>query len=76
MKKIARFQIGKKSLAPQIVETLTTAFKNHRQVRISVLKSAPRDKEKILSYAKEIQEKLPFKTRARIIGFTIVLSRS
>lgn len=76
MTAIARFQIGKNGLVPQIVETIISAFKNHRQVRLYVLKSTPRDKEKMLLYAEEIKSKLPFKTRSRIIGFTIVLSRS
>ena len=75
MVSIAKFQIGKNGLADNLVETLQTAFKTHRQIRISVLKSSPRSKEKIESYAEQIQEKLPFKTRLRIIGFTIILSK-
>jgi len=71
----ARFQIGKNALTENFIETIKSAFKNHRQVRLSVLKSAPRRKSDIESYAKEIQTKLSFKTRFRIIGFTIVLSK-
>ena len=75
MTTIARFQIGKNGLSPDFPETVISAFKTRRQVRISVLKSAPRDKENLVSYANEIQKNLPFKTRLRIIGFTIILSK-
>lgn len=75
MTTIARFQIGKNGLSPDFPETIISAFKNRRQVRISVLKSTPREKKDLISYAEQIQKNLPFKTRLRIIGFTIILSK-
>ena len=53
-----KFQIGKNGLTSGIINSLELAFKNRKQVRISVLKSGTRDKEKIKQMAEEISNKL------------------
>lgn len=68
----AKFQIGKNGLTPGVVESLTNALKHHKQVRVSVLKSACRDREELEKIAEELVEKLPIKNH-RIIGYTIIL---
>ncbi|MFH1425642.1 MAG: YhbY family RNA-binding protein [archaeon] len=70
---IAKFQIGKQSLTKEFINSIALAFKNRRQVRISVLKSCTRDKDKIKQITEELQKSLPVKTNFRIIGFTIIL---
>lgn len=76
MKKLeAKFQIGKSGLTDNFIETLKTAFKTHRQVRIHILKSAGHDKNKVKEIAEEISKKLPFKTEYKTIGFVIIVMK-
>lgn len=70
---ITKFQIGKNGITPGVIESLSLAFKHHKQIRISVLKSATRDKEKLKQMAHEIIKKLPINCDVRIIGYTIIL---
>jgi len=72
----AKFQIGKNGLTETFLETIRTAFKTRRQVRISVLKTASRNKEEIHKMAEKIQQSLKFKTNIRVLGFTIILIKS
>jgi len=68
----AQFQIGKNGLTDGSIESLKMALKHRKQVRVSVLKSACRDREELGKIAKELIEKLPVKNH-RIIGYTIIL---
>ncbi|MEI6732268.1 MAG: YhbY family RNA-binding protein [archaeon] len=77
----ATFQIGKAGLTPGVVESLSLAFKTHKQVRISVLKaSSSHNKEGMRKLAVELSDNLAKRFggnyRARIIGFTIILRKS
>jgi len=76
MKTIAKFQIGKFGVTQGVAESLKLALKNHKQIRISVLKASGRTRENIEQMAQEITSKLKalgencvYKT----IGFTIIL---
>jgi len=71
-----KFQIGKRGLTDNFIETLKISFKTHKQLRISVLKAASPTKAKIKEIAEEISQKLPFNTKHRIIGFTIIVRKS
>ena len=79
MKTIAKFQIGKFGVTEGIIESLNLAYKNHKQMRISVLKSSGRTRESIKDMAQEIAQKLSiggkYRYDYRIIGFTIIMSR-
>ena len=70
---LAKIQIGKQGLTPGVLDSISAALKNHKQVRVSVLKSAERDKEKIKQIAEEITKQIQFKCNHKIIGFTIIL---
>jgi RNA-binding protein YhbY len=69
---LAKFQIGKNGLTEGVLESLQMALKHHKQVRISVLKSACRDRKELTKMAEELASKLPVKNH-RIIGYTIIL---
>jgi len=69
---LATFQIGKNGLTDGVIESLSLALKHHKQVRISVLKSACRDRDELKKIALKLREKLPVKNH-RIIGYTIIL---
>jgi RNA-binding protein YhbY len=72
---IAKLQLGKQGLTPNFIDTLEIALKNHKQARISVLKSCTRDREKIIEIAESIVNSLKKKKKYRIIGFTIIIGR-
>ena len=72
---LLKFQIGKNGVTDNFILTLESAFKNHKQIRISVLKSAVSEREKISEIGKEIVSKLKGRFNCRTIGFTIVLMK-
>ena len=76
MNSISKFQIGHQGLTPGIINALNTHLKNHYQIRISVLKSANRDKEKVKKMAESIISKVNYKCDYKLIGFTIILIRT
>lgn len=71
----AKFQIGKSGLTEGVVQSLNSVLKTHSRVRISVLKSFNRDKDKIKMLAEDICSKVKKKCTYKIIGFTIILMR-
>jgi RNA-binding protein YhbY len=75
MQLISTLQIGKSGLTETFIETLKGHFKNHQNVKISVLKSATRDKKEIKKMAEQIVEELGNNYTFRIIGFTIVVKK-
>ena len=75
MIKEAKFQIGKQGITEGTISTIESIFKTHKQLRISVLQSAGRNKEKTKEIAEELSNRLDVKTRYRIIGFTIILRK-
>ena len=72
---MTQFQIGKAGITPGVLQSLKTYFKNNKVVRISVLKNAVRDKDKVREMAEEIKTKMEGNFDYRIIGFKIILKR-
>ena len=75
MMSVAKFQIGKEGLTEGVIQALKMVLKTHNRIRISVLKSADRDKAKVEQIAKEICSKVEKNCSYKIIGFTIILMR-
>ena len=75
MPKVGNVQLGKQGLTDNFITTLKNHFKNHENVKVSVLKSAEHNKEKLKEYSEEILEKLGKNYTSKIIGFTIVLKK-
>jgi len=81
MRTVGEIQLGKNGITENFIETLNKYFKNHGNVRISVLKSAfPENIEKgkkniVKKYSDEILERLGNKYTSRVIGFTIVVKK-
>jgi len=71
----AVLQIGKQGLTSGIIENIKNCFKTHNDVKISSLKSAGHDREKVREIAEKIQEELGKKYTYKIIGFTIFLKK-
>lgn len=68
-------QIGKNGPTSGVIEALKNAFKTHQLVKISVLKSAGRDKEGIEKMNSKILGELGNKFTSKIIGFTIIVRK-
>jgi RNA-binding protein YhbY len=75
MVKLGRIQIGKNGITNSFIESLKNLFKNHENVKISVLKGSTRDREEIKKHSEEILNELGKNYTSRIIGFTIVLKK-
>ncbi len=69
------FQIGKNGVTDGTITSLETAFKHHKRIRISVLKSATRNREELKQIADKIQSSLKIKTVYKLIGYTIILRK-
>ena len=70
---LAQLQIGKNGVTSGVIDSTKLALKNHKQVRISVLKSADRGKQKMQEILSKLKDNLPKKLKYRIIGFTIII---
>lgn len=71
----SKFQIGKNGITEGVIQSLNQDLKTHHQMRISVLKSAERNKTKIKEMANGILQKVKYPCHYKIIGFTIILKR-
>ncbi len=72
---IRELQLGKQGITDNFVETLKTHFEKVRTVKISVLKSARKDKTDVKKYADELLKKLGVHYTSKVIGFKIVLKK-
>lgn len=73
--KIANMQLGKNKLTDNFIKTLESNFQTHENVKISVLKSCGRDRERIKQIAEEIVKKLGKRFTYKIVGFTIFVKK-
>jgi len=71
----SQVQIGKNGVTVNFISTLENHFKNRQDVKVTVLKSARTEKEKIKEYREEILSKLGKTYSARIIGFSIFVKK-
>ncbi len=72
---VGQIQLGKNGITNNFIKSLKNHFKKHENVKISVLKTAGHDREKIKKYSDEILDELGKKYTAKIIGFTIFLKK-
>lgn len=76
MKKVSTIQIGKLGITNNFISSLKDYFKNNKDLKISVLKSARENgKKDVENYQKEILDKLGNNFKSRIIGHTICIKR-
>ena len=68
-------QIGKNGLTENFIETVKDHFKKHDNIKISMLKSAGHEREKIKEFSERILDALGKNYTAKIIGFTIFLKK-
>ncbi len=68
-------QIGKNGLTENLLNNLKNVFRKYENVKISVLKNAGHDREKVREMAEKIRTELGEKFTYRIVGFTIFLKK-
>jgi RNA-binding protein YhbY len=72
---LIKLQIGKNGLTNEFIEKLRKVFVNNDHVRINLLKSSGRDRQKTKEWAEKIVSSLGTNYRHKIIGFTIALRK-
>ena len=70
-------QLGKNGLTQNFLDEIKKRFQNVKvkNIKISVLKSARKNKEDVRKYAEQIQNFLGDKFRNRVIGFSIFIKK-
>jgi len=72
---ISQIQLGKQGVTESFIITLESHFKNHKNVKVSVLKSFCRDKQELKKISQEIVDKLGKNFIARTLGYTINIKK-
>ncbi len=77
MKKIVmgNVQLGKQGVTNGFIEDMKKRFTTHENIKVSILRSATRNRGELKRISEEILEKLGKNYTARIIGFTVVLKK-
>ena len=75
MQLISTVQIGKNGINENTIEIIKSHFKNHQNVKVVLLKSSGRDKNKAKKIADEILEELGKNYTYRVVGFTIFIKK-
>jgi len=68
-------QLGKNGLTENFIETLKGYFKKNDSVRISVLRSAGHERDKIKEYEQKLLKELGLNYTTKVIGFKIILKK-
>lgn len=72
---VKTFQIGKKGLTDAFIKQIQTTFKNSNKVKISILKSACRDREEAKLIAEKLVTSLGENFDYKLIGYTITIMK-
>ncbi len=75
MPRTGKIQLGKNGITESFIESLKNIFKNHENVKISILKNATRNKEETMEMSDKILEQLGKRYTTKIIGFTIMVKK-
>ena len=75
VKHIKKLQIGKNGLTPEFISQVKSIFVNERMVKISILKSACRDKSEAKRIAEELIAALGKKYGYKIVGYVLTVSQ-
>ncbi|MFC1710723.1 YhbY family RNA-binding protein [Nanoarchaeota archaeon] len=72
---IGEIQLGKNGITDNFIKTLKNHFNKHKTVKISVLKSAGHDREKVEIFRKLIMQKMGGYYSSKVIGFKIIIKK-
>lgn len=68
-------QLGKQGITENFIDSLRNNFKYNDNVKISVLKGAGHEKEKVKIFSEQILDSLGKNYTSRIVGFTIFVKK-
>jgi len=75
MKPIKQLQLGKAGLSDAFVEQVRGIFKNEKALKISILKSACRDKDDAKRIGEELVGKLGTKFGFKLVGYVLTIAK-
>ena len=75
MRPVKRLQIGKNGLSDAFVEQVKGVFENETMVKISILKSACRDKGDAKVMADDLMNALGKKYGYKLVGYVLTVTR-
>ena len=73
MKQIKKLQMGKNGLSDAFVEQVKSIFENETLIKISILKSACRDKADANKMAEELVRELGPKYDYKLVGYVMTI---
>ncbi|MBU2576585.1 MAG: YhbY family RNA-binding protein [Nanoarchaeota archaeon] len=73
MKPIKRLQMGKNGLTPAFIDQVKSIFENETLIKITILKSACRDKKKAGEIGDELVESLGKKYDYKLVGYVLTV---
>ena len=75
MKPVKRLQMGKNGLSPAFVEQVRGVFENENSVKISILKSACRDKKDAEKIGTDLVDALWKNFIYRLVGYVLTVRK-
>jgi RNA-binding protein YhbY len=73
MKPVRQLQMGKAGLSEAFIEQVKSVFENETMVKISILKSACRDKAEAKKIGEDLVDKLGSKYGFKLIGYVLTV---
>ncbi len=74
MKPIRQLQMGKAGLSEAFIAQVKSVFENETMVKISILKSACRDKKDAKKIGEDLVDKLGTKYGFKLVGYVLTVS--
>ena len=75
MKHIKKLQIGKNGLTDAFISQVKSIFENETLIKISILKSACRDKKDAEKMGKELLDVLGVKYDYKLVGYVLTVKK-
>jgi RNA-binding protein YhbY len=75
MKQIKRLQMGKNGLSEAFIEQLKSIFKNEEVIKVSILKSACRDKKDAEVIAENLVDALGKNYIYKLVGYVLTVRK-
>lgn len=75
MRQIKKLQIGKNGLTAEFIEQVKSIFEKEKLIKVSILKSACRDKVEADKMAKELIGALGPKYGYKLVGYVVMITK-
>ncbi|MFH1451706.1 MAG: YhbY family RNA-binding protein [archaeon] len=75
MKPIKRLQFGKNGLSKSFIEQVKSVFENEEILKITILKSACRNKKDAVKIAEELMDALGKKFNYKLVGYVLTVRK-